>query len=383
MTEPSLPYGRQWIDEDDIEQVVNVLRGDYITTGPMVTAFEDKLCEVTDAKHAVAVNSGTSALHALYFAAELEPGDEIITTPLTFAATSNAALYLGATVKFVDVEPDTGNIDPNLIEEAITERTKLIVPVDYAGHPAEYSAINEIAGRHGLTVVADAAHSLGATYRGQPVGKLARATEVSFHPVKPVTTAEGGAILTDDADLARRARRFQTHGITREPGELEETDPGGWHYEMRDLGYNYRLTDLQSALGLSQLDKLESFIDRRRQIAQTYLEALDGVDLLTLPTEREHVKSGWHLFVVLVNDPAIRKPLFDKLRNSSLGVQVHYIPVYQHPYYQRLGYQNGLCPIAEDFFARAISLPIYPKMTDQNAKLAIERIQHCINEISA
>lgn len=383
MPEPFLPYGRQWIDEDDIEHVVNVLRGDYITTGPTVAAFEDKLCEVTGAKHAVAVNSGTSALHAMYFAAGLEPGGEIITTPLTFAATANAARYLGATVKFVDIEPDTGNIDPDLIEDAISNRTKLIVPVDYAGHPADYDAINAIADRHGITVVADAAHSLGATYKDRPVGTLAAASEVSFHPVKPVTTAEGGAVLTNHKEIAEGARRFRTHGITKDPAEMRGDENGAWYYEMHDLGFNYRLTDVQSALGIGQLDKLDRFLQRRRDIASRYFEGLAGLSELILPTELPDVTSGWHLYVIRTADPKLRRPLFDQLRQAHLGVQVHYIPVYWHPYYQALGYSRGLCPQAEDFYRRAISIPIYPMMTDDDIDSSIERIRSAVEAIAA
>lgn len=381
MVERFLPYGRQWVDEADIEAVVEVLRSDYLTTGPAVAGFEGALENATGARHAVAVNSGTSALHAMYFAAGLEAGGEIITSPLTFAATANAALYLGAKVRFVDVQADTGNLDPELVKASITDRTKLIVPVDFAGHPADYVPLRSVANEAGVRLVADAAHSLGATYEGDRVGVLADATEVSFHPVKPVTTAEGGAVLTNDAELANRARLFQTHGITRAQEELWAQDEGGWWYEQHHLGFNYRITDIQAALGASQMSKLDGFIKRRREIAARYTAALAGVDGLQLPVERQNVESGWHLYVVRVADKAVRRPFFEALRRAGLGVQVHYIPVYWHPYYQELGYQRGACPVAEDFYSRAVSLPIYPRMSDDEVTLSIDRVLRAAEEV--
>lgn len=376
-----IPYGRQWVDDEDVAAVTEVLRSDYLTTGPAVDRFELALNAATDSHHAVALNSGTSALHAMYFAAGLEPGDEIITTPLTFAATANAALYLGATVRFVDVQADTGNLDPELIKDAISPRTKLIVPVDFAGHPADYDRINQVADDRGITVVSDAAHSLGATYKGRLVGTLAKATEVSFHPVKPITTAEGGAVLTDDSNLAARARLFRTHGITRERIDLKHLDEGAWWYEQHFLGFNYRLSDVQAALGYSQMRKLDRFLSRRREIAAMYMEAFSDLDELVLPTEQAGVESGWHLFVVRVGTtPERRRPFFERLRELGLGVQVHYIPVYFHPYYQQLGYERGGCPVAEDFYSRAVSLPIYPQMTDDDVASSVERVSQAAKE---
>ena len=305
MSERPIPYGHQWVDDEDIAAVVDVLRSDFLTTGPAVDAFERGLEAATGARRAVVVNSGTSALHAMYFAAGLGPGDEIITTPLTFAATANAALYLGASVRFVDVLPDTGNMDPAAAEAAISDRTRLIVAIDYTGHPADYDELNAAAGERSVTVLADAAHSLGATYRGRRVGTLAHATELSFHPVKLITTAEGGAIVTDDEALADRAARFRTHGITRDPALMERND-GPWHYEQHDLGFNYRLTDVQAALGSSQLRRLDAFVARRRAIAARYLEAWADLHALTLPVVREGVEPAWHLFVVRVSDAALR-----------------------------------------------------------------------------
>ena len=374
-----IPYGRQWIDDDDVAAVVEVLRSDFLTTGPAVERFEGAIQEVTGARRAVALNSGTSALHAMYFAAGLEAGDEVVTTPLTFAATANAALYLGATVRFVDVLPDTGNIDPGAVGDAIGPRTRLVVAVDYTGNPADYDELGEVTGRAGVTLLADAAHSMGATYRGRAVGTLAAASELSFHPVKPVTTAEGGAVVTDDPELADRVARFRTHGVTRDPAEMERND-GAWHYEQHDLGFNYRLTDLQAALGASQIRRLPAFLARRRAIAARYLEAWSDLGALTLPVIHEDVEPGWHLFVVRVAAAARRRPFFDRLRELGLGVQVHYIPVHHHPYYRDLGFERGSCPVAEDFAARAVSLPIFPLMTDAEVDRVIETVRRAVSD---
>lgn len=360
--------------------MVEVLRSDYLTTGPAVQAFEQALVEATGARRAVVMNSGTSALHGMYFAAGLGPGDEVVTTPLTFAATANAALYLGASVRFVDVLPDTGNIDPAAVDAAIGDRTRLVVAVDYAGHPADYDELNQIARARGVTLVADAAHSLGATYRGRRAGTLAHASALSFHPVKPITTAEGGAVVTDDEELADRAARFRTHGITRDPSVMERDD-GPWHYEQHDLGFNYRLTDVQAALGRSQLRHLAEFIVRRRVIAAKYLEAFADVEALSLPFVRDGVEPGWHLFVVRVADASLRRPFFDRLRAMGLGVQVHYIPVHHHPYYRDLGFRRVSCPVAENYSARAVSLPIFPRMTDQEVDRVIAAVRRAVTDL--
>jgi perosamine synthetase len=368
-----VPYGRQSIDDDDIAAVEAVLRSDFLTTGPAVAEFEDALSAATGARHAVAVSSGTAALHAAYFAARIGSGDEVITSPLTFAATSNAALYLGANVRFADVDAATGNLDPALVEALIGRRTRAIVAVDYAGQPADYDALRELATAHGLALLADAAHSLGASDQGRPVGALADASALSFHPVKPITTGEGGAIVTDDADLAQRARRFRTHGVTRDPAELENAG-GAWFYEQHDLGYNYRLTDLQAALGRSQLRRLGTFLARRREIAARYDEALADVEGLARPAVREGVESGWHLYVVMVRDASRRRPFFERLQALGLGVQVHYIPVYRHPYYRRLRRPFDSCPVAEDRYERSVSLPIFPRLSDTELDSVVERV---------
>lgn len=373
MSEP-IPYGRQSVDEEDIAAVAAVLRGDFLTTGPAIGSFEAALADVTGARHAVAVNSGTAALHAMYFGVGIGPGDEIITTPLTFAATANAALYLGATVRFADVDRETGNLDPAAVEPLLGPRTRAIVAVDYAGQPADYDAVREVIGSRRIALLADAAHSLGATDHGRPVGTLADASTLSFHPVKPITTAEGGAIVTDDPELARRAARFRTHGITRDPTELQG-DEGPWYYEQHDLGLNYRLTDLQAALGLSQLRRLDEFLARRRAIAARYDRELASIAGIELPTVSDGVESGWHLYVVMVRDASRRRAFFEHLREIGIGVQVHYIPVYRHPYYRQLDVSFARCPVAEDRYSRSISLPIFPRLTDDDLQRVIDRIR--------
>ncbi len=376
-----IPYGRQWIDEDDIAAVTEVLRNDFLTTGPAVPAFEAALTEFTGAHHAVAVNSGTAALHAMYFAAGIGPGDEVITSPLTFAATANAALYLGATVRFADVEPATGNIDPAAAAAQVTDRTRAVVAIDFAGQPADYDALRSAIGSRDIAVLADAAHSLGATDGGRPVGTLADASALSFHPVKPITTAEGGAVLTDDSQLAGRAARFRTHGITRDPGEMLNPDVGGWSNEQHDLGFNYRLTDVQAALGRSQLRRLDAFIARRREIAARYDAAFAEVEGIQSPSVRAGVEPGWHLYVVLVREAHRRRAFFDRLRAEGLGVQVHYVPVYLHPYYRSLGFNPGLCPASEDYYSRAVSLPVFPRLSDDEVDSVIERVSRAASDV--
>jgi UDP-4-amino-4,6-dideoxy-N-acetyl-beta-L-altrosamine transaminase len=373
MSERKLPYGRQEVTAEDVAAVTEALTSDFLTTGPRVALLEGALARLAGARRAAVVSSGTAALHAAYHALGLGAGDEIVTSPLTFAATANAALYLGARVRFVDVEPVTGAIDPALIEPAIGPRTKLVVPIDYGGHPADYDRIVPAAHARGLNVVADAAHSLGGTYYGRPVGSLADLTTTSFHPVKLITTAEGGAVLGSWDAWVDRVVRFRDHGIERPaPGTVHPDGP--WVHEMRELGYNYRLTDVQCALGLSQLSRLAKYLDRRRKIVARYREAFADLQL-TLPRELEGVCSGWHLYVVRVQEASRRRAFFERLREHGLLVQVHYMPVYFHPYYQDLGYKRGLCPIAEDFYARCVSLPLFPSMTDEDVESSIERVR--------
>lgn len=379
---PVLPYGSQWLDEDDVRAVVEVLRGDWLTTGPAVERFEQSLVRASGARFAVAVSSGTAALHAMYAALGVGRGDEVVTSPLTFCATANAALYLGANVRYADVEPETGNLDPESLARAVTPRTKLVVAIDFTGHPADYASLHEVALRHGFGLAADAAHSLGARYHGRGVGTLADATSVSLHPVKPVTTGEGGAVLTDDPEVARRAARFRTHGIERDPSRLERPDEGPWYHEQQELGFNYRLTDVQSALGASQMAKLDRFLERRRAIARRYLEAFADLPELRLPVVRPGVEPGWHLFVVRVaGDPDLRRPFFERLRELGLGVQVHYLPVYLHPYHRRLGHPEGLCPNAEDWYRRAVTIPLFPRMTDEDVERVVATVRRGVAEV--
>jgi len=379
MTESLLPYGHQTIDSDDIEAVVRTLASDFLTTGPEVAAFEADLSTVSGASHAAVLNSCTSALHAAYAAIGVGPGDEIVTSPLTFAATGNAALYLGARPVFVDIDPSTGLIDPVLVEGAVTSRTRAIVAIDYAGQPADYDALRRIADRHNVPIVADAAHSLGASDKGRAVGTLADVTALSFHPVKLITTGEGGAVLTDDPDVHARVTELRSHGMVLERSRLTRDD-GPWYMEMQSLGFNYRITDIQCALGRSQLRKLPRFLARRRAIADSYDRGLSSISGLDLPGRRKGAESAWHLYVVRVSEPSRRRRFFEALWRSAIGVQVHYLPVYRHPYYQDLGYPEGMCPRAEDFYARAVSLPIFPGLTDSDVERVIETVNAVARE---
>ncbi len=381
MTDRSrLPYGRQWIDEPDIEAVVEVLRGDWLTTGPKVREFETALAAAVGVPRATVVNSGSAALHVGYFAAGLGVGDEIVTSPLTFVSTASCALHLGASVRFADVDPRTGNLDPEAADAAVGKACRLIVPIDYAGHPADYAAIGSIAERHGVAIVCDGAHSLGALRDGRSSAQLADATTTSFHAVKVVTTAEGGALFTAREDWAERAERFRDHGIER--AAVHHRKAGGdWYYEMQALGFNYRLPDVLCALGLSQLRKLDAFVARRREIAARYSSALSSVEELELPTTEPGVEPSWHLYVVRVREAKRREALFDRLRSEGLGVQLHYHPVHLHPLFEDLGYTAGSCPVAEDFAARALSLPIYPAMDDRDVERVIDTLQRCAGEV--
>ena len=379
---PVLPYGTQSIDDADIEAVVQVLRGRWLTTGPAVEAFEAALSRLGGARHAVAVSSGTAALHALYAATGLAPGDELITSPLTFVATASAAILQGGTVKFADVDATTGNIEARSAAGLVTPRTKALVAVDYAGHPAEYDVLRTLARERDLILLADGAHAFGATYRGRPVGSLADATTLSFHPVKTVTTGEGGAVLTDNDDYADRARRFRNHGIVRGPQARTRSEgvaatalATAWYYEVQSLGLNYRIPDILCALGLSQLERLDAFLARRRALAARYRQALGDLPGLEQPSVASHVSSAWHLYVVRVRERARRDAFFTRLRSMGLGVQVHYLPVYLHPVFAALGYRAGACPVAEDFAARAVSLPLYPALTDADADRVIDAVQ--------
>jgi len=370
-----LPYGRHRVDETDVAAVVAALRSDWLTTGPAVDDFEAAFAKVVGAAHAVAVSSGTAALHAAAFAADIGPGDEVITTPLTFAATANCVRYLGGTVVFADVRPDTLNLDPAKVEALVTSRTRAIITVDYTGQPSDLDDLDVLGARRGLALVEDASHALGATHRGRPIGALARLTTFSLHPVKHITTGEGGIITTDDAALAQRLRAFRNHGISSEHRRRAD-----WRYEMVDLGYNYRLSDIQAALGLSQLARLPEQVIRRREIAGRYTRAFaelpDIEPIVTLP-DRE---SAWHLYVVRLRLEALRvgrAEIYSALRAENIGVNVHYIPVPWHPYYRDLGYRRGGWPVAEDAYERLLSLPIFPSMTDAD----VEDVVHAVEKV--
>jgi UDP-4-amino-4,6-dideoxy-N-acetyl-beta-L-altrosamine transaminase len=368
-----IPYGRQSINDDDIEAVAAVLRGDWLTTGPAVKAFETAVGELAGGHLAVSCTSGTAALHIAYAALEVGPGDEVVTTPMTFVATASCATMLGAKIVFADVEEDTALIDPAAVAAAVTERTKVVAAVDYAGHPCDYDALQPLADAVGARTLDDAAHSVGGTYRGRPVGDLADVTTLSFFPTKNLTTAEGGAVIARDDRTALRAAEFHNIGLMRDPARFRITGEGPWHQEVHEFGLNYRLTDVQAALGLSQLRRLAGFKKRRTEITARYNEAFAGVDGLRTPPQRADVDPAWHLYPVRVLGGR-RREVFEKLRASGIWVQVNYIPVYWHPVYADLGYQRGLCPNAERFYSEEISLPMFPDLTDGDVDRVIETL---------
>jgi perosamine synthetase len=361
-----LPYGRQTIDDGDVAAVTATLRSDWLTTGPKVAEFERALAAVAGTSDVVAVSTGTAALHAAMYALGAGPGDEVIVTTMTFAASANCAAFLGATPVFVDVDPETLLIDPRQVEARITPRTKAVVAVDYAGHPCDYDALEAISRRHGLALVDDACHAIGGSYRGRPVGSLALMSTFSFHPVKHVATGEGGAIATSDGELARRLRLFRNHGITTD--FRERAAQGAFAYEMVDLGYNYRLSDIQCALGITQLAKLPASVARRQAIARQYDEAFQQMPAVKPLCVRGDVSHAYHLYVVrldLEDLTADRAAIFRALRAEGIGVNVHYLPVHLHPYYQnKFGTGKGLCPVAEAAYERILSLPMFPAMSD-------------------
>ena len=375
--EPMLPYGRQSIDEADIEAVTSVLRGDWLTTGPAVAEFETAVSRLARGYQAVSVTSGTAALHTAYAALGVGRGDEVVTTPMTFVATAATASLLGADVTFVDVEEDTALIDPAAVESAVSERTKVIAAVDYAGHPADYERIGASAGRVGAHTLADAAHSVGGTYRGRPVGSLASVTTMSFFPTKNLTTGEGGAVVAKDPDVARRAAEFHNIGLVRDPARFEAGETGAWHQEVHELGLNYRLTDLGAALGLSQLARLDGFVQRRRDIKKRYDAALGGLDAIRVPVQRDGVEPAWHLYPIRVLDGR-RHEAYTRLRERGIGVQVNYLPVYWHPVYERAGYRRGMCPNAERFYAEQLSLPMFPALSDDDVDRVIDAVLECM-----
>jgi len=378
-----LPYGRHNLEDDDVAAVLESLRGGWLTTGPTIGRLERAVAERVGARHAVAVSSGTAALHAAVFAAGIGPGDEVIAPPLTFAATTNVVLYQGGLPVFADVRADTLTLDPDDVERRLTPRTRAVIAVDYAGQPCDLDALRGLTRRRGLVLIEDAAHALGAEYHGRPLGALADLTTWSFHPVKHVTTGEGGMITTDDAGLAARCARFRNHGIATDAAEREAR--GDWFYEMTDLGFNYRLTDLQCALGLAQLAKLDRFLQRRRAVAERYRAALDDLAALSLPAVAPDVSHAWHLFPVLLQLERLsadRRTVFSALRAEGIGVNVHYIPVYWHPYYQRLGYEKGLCPRAEAVYERLLTLPLFPAMNERDVDDVVRAVRKVVGHFA-
>lgn len=377
-----IPYGQQWVDEDDIEAVIEVLRSDYLTTGPKIKEFEEKLADFVGAKYAVAVSNGTAALHAACFAAGIQEGDEAITTPMTFAATANAVLYCGGKPVFADIDLKTYNINPLEIKGKITNKTKAIMPVHFTGQPCNMNAISDIARNNDLIVIEDGAHALGAIYKNRKIGSIGDMTTFSFHPVKHITTGEGGAITTNSRELYEKLLQFRNHGITRASDNLRQND-GPWFYEQQFLGFNYRLTDLQAALGVTQLSKADDFLCKRKEYAYFYNEALENLEGIVTPLQETGADSSWHLYIIQLELDKLkfsRKVMFEKLRERNIGVNVHYIPVYYHPYYQKLGYPKGLCENAENFYSRAITLPLFPKMDLEDVKYVTENLKNVIKQ---
>ena len=379
-----IPYGKQWIDEADEQSVLRVLRSDFLTQGPEVSRFERELARLTGARYCVAVSSGTAALHLAVAALGIEKGAEGITSPITFVASANAMLYSGLVPRFADIDPRTYNLNPAEVQKRLSKNTRLLLPVHFAGQPADMPAFQDLARRNGCRIIEDASHAIGSCYAdGDRVGscRYSDLTVFSFHPVKTITTGEGGAITTNDPELHARLLLLRTHGITRDPEKLGE-NPGPWYYEMQDLGFNYRLTDLQAALGTSQLGRLERFRQRRRQLVELYNRCFEGEALLATPYEDPRVRSCFHLYALQLDFARLgvsRAEVMQSLKARSIGTQVHYIPVHLQPYYRKVfGYAAGDFPIAEDYYAKALSLPLYPAMSDEEASQVVEGVREVL-----
>lgn len=378
----TIGYGRQYIDEADIAAVVETLQSPALTCGPKITELEKKLCEVTGAKYAVVVSNGTAALHIAAMAAGIGSGDEVIVSPITFAASANCVLYCGGTPVFADINPKTYNIDPASIRAKITDKTKAIVAVDFTGQAVELDEIRAICKEHNLILIEDAAHSIGTKYNGQPVGSVADMTTFSFHPVKTVTSGEGGAVTTNDEELYRKLRLYPTHGITRNQEEMCNPSDAGWYYEQVDLGYNYRMTDIQAALLISQLDKLPAFSARRKEIVEKYNNIFSQMPEILVQEEIAQSDTTRHLYILRLNTELLkcdRRQFFDALRAENIGTQVHYIPVYWHSYYEKLGYKKGLCPEAEKLYTEILSLPLFYSMTDEDVEDVIKAVKKIVS----
>jgi dTDP-4-amino-4,6-dideoxygalactose transaminase len=368
-----IPYGRHSISEEDIAAVVAALKSDWLTTGPLVEEFESALEKVVGAPCTV-VSSGTAALHCAYAAIGLQAGDEVITPPITFIATQATAALFGAKIVFADVRSDTANIDPKAVEAAITPRTKVIVAVDYAGHPADLDELRAIADRHGIYLIEDAAHSIGSTYKGRPVGSIADITTFSFFPTKNLTTGEGGAVSSIHPELLERAKRFSRQGLVRDPDEFKIKDQGPWHQEVQEFGLNYRLPDVLCALGISQLKRLEDFRAKKKLIFDRYVLDLNNISGISLPSERPDVKVNWHLFPVRV-DPRRRTEIFSSLRKAGIGVQVNYIPAYWHPVFSSKGFEKGMYPNSDLFYSQEISLPMFSFLTESQMDIVTSKLK--------
>ena len=371
-----IPYGRQSITEFDVSAVVSALKSDWLTTGPLVEEFENLLTEVAGAP-CISVSSGTAALHCAYAAIGLEPGDEVITPPITFIATQAAAALVGAKVVFADVQTDTANIDPQAVAAAITTKTKAIVAVDYAGHPADLDELRLLADKNKIYLIEDAAHSIGSIYKGRPVGSIADITTFSFFPTKNLTTGEGGAVASNNPDLLDRAKKFARQGLIREKEKFVISDQGPWHQEVHEFGLNYRLPDILCALGISQLKRLNEFKDKKSAIFETYVNELQNLKGLQIPTKRSYANVNWHLFPIQV-DPNRRIFLFNNLKSAGIGVQVNYIPAYWHPVFSNLGLKPGMYPESDLFYAREISLPMFVSLQEAE----IERVISTIKKLS-
>lgn len=375
-------YGHQYLDDDDYEAVLEVLKSDFLTCGPKIRELEEALCRETGAKYAVVVSNGTAALHIACMAAGLQEGEELITSPITFAASANCALYCGATPVFADIHPHTYNINPSEIEKQVTSRTKVVVAVDYTGQAVELDAIQEICEKHKLILIEDAAHSIGTRYKGKGVGSIADMSTFSFHPVKTITGGEGGAVLTNQKELYDKLLQYRSHGITREEAWMETKDPEPWYYEQLSLGYNYRMTDMQAALIISQLKKLPMFTSRRKEIVEQYNQAFTPMKAIRVQEEIEASDTTRHLYILRLNVKELtidRRQFFDALMAENICCNVHYIPVYYFPYYQKLGYKKGLCPHAESLYDEMISLPLYYGMTNQDVIDVIDAIKRIVN----
>ena len=375
-----LSYGRQFIDDEDIQAVIDTLKSDYLTCGPRITQLEQKLCDITGAKYCVAVSNGTAALHIAALAAGIGPGDEVITTPITFAASANCALYCGARPVFADINPHTYNIDPASILSHITPRTKAVVAVDFTGQAAELDEIRAICREHGLILIEDAAHSIGTRYKGQPVGSLADMTAFSFHPVKTVTAGEGGAVTTNSKELYDKLVLLHAHGITRDRSQMVHPTDDPWYNEQTAYGFNYRMTEIQAALLMSQLNKLDRFSRRRREIVKKYDAAFSRIPQLQVQQEIPASETTRHLYILRLRSEMLsctRREFFDAIGAEGIHSQVHYMPVYWHSYYESLGYEKGLCPQAERYYQEVMSLPLYYSLTDQD----VEDVIHIVSKL--